>query len=350
MYPFSALVGQEEMRLALLLHAVDPGIGGVLIFGDRGTGKSTAVRALAHLLPPVQVIAGCRFHCDPDRPDEWCSECCERFAPGENPPRASIPTPLAELPLGTTEDRLLGGLDVEAALVSGRRVFAPGLLARAHRGFLYIDEVNLLDDHLVDLLLDAAAFGVNIVERDGISLRHPARFVLIGSGNPEEGDLRPQLRDRFGLSVHVATPDDVTLRVEILRRRLAYEEDPRQFQKTWAPEEERIRQRIGAARERLAGIPLGSDALTAAAAAAARLGLQGHRGELTTLRAAKALAAWEAAPAVTAEHVLRVSLPAFRHRLPHPIPDERLRDEIREAVPRSLHPAGEAAMQEVPVG
>jgi energy-coupling factor transporter ATP-binding protein EcfA2 len=224
-FPFSAIVGQEEMKLALRIAAVDPGVGGVLIFGDRGTGKSTAVRALAALLPPIPVVEGCAYGCDPSGNGTRCPDCSRRTTP---PPSREAPVPMVDLPLGATEDRVVGTMDLERALVDGTRRFEPGLLARANRGFLYIDEVNLLEDHLVDLLLDVAASGENVVEREGISIRHPARFVLVGSGNPEEGDLRPQLLDRFGLSVEVETPRDLDLRVEVLRRRDAYDRDPGQ--------------------------------------------------------------------------------------------------------------------------
>src|SRR5512137_2200047 len=206
-FPFSAIVGQDEMKLALLVAAVDPGIGGVLVFGDRGTGKSTAVRALAALLPQMRVLAGCRYGCDPQSPETHCDE-CRRRKPAEIARTKLVPVPVVDLPLGATEDRVVGALDLERALTQGQKAFEPGLLARAHRGFLYIDEVNLLEDHLVDLLLDVAASGENVVEREGLSVRHPARFVLVGSGNPEEGDLRPQLLDRFGMSVEVRTPQE----------------------------------------------------------------------------------------------------------------------------------------------
>lgn len=332
MFPFSAIVGQEELKRALILHAVDPGIGGVVILGDRGTGKSTAVRALARLLPAMRVIAGCRFRCDPDLPPEWCTECREKFTGTTKPPTTECAIPVVDLPLGVSEDRLLGSLDIEAALAEARKVFAPGLLAEAHRGFLYIDEVNLLDDHVVDLLLDAAASGVNVVEREGISLQHPARFVLIGSGNPEEGDLRPQLRDRFGLCVEVTTPDDIAVRTEIVRRRLSYERDPDAFRRAWATEERRLTQRIISARERLSGMIHTDLAVEAAARIAGLLKLQGHRGEMAALRSAAALAAWEGADRVSPEHVFQMALPAFRHRLPERLSPEAARNEIRFAV------------------
>src|SRR5512135_2255169 len=234
------------MKLALLAVAVDPSIGGVLVFGDRGTGKSTAVRALAALLPPMRVVAGCRYGCDPATPGAWCSECrATHGAKGAPEPKVKqIPVPVVDLPLGATEDRVTGALDLERALTRGEKAFEPGLLARANRGFLYIDEVNLLEDHLVDLLIDVAASGENVVEREGLSVRHPARFVLVGSGNPEEGELRPQLLDRFGLSVEVRTPEDLKTRIEVVRRRDDFERNPEAFIARFAEDEERLRAHI----------------------------------------------------------------------------------------------------------
>ncbi len=259
-FPFSAIVGQEEMKLALLIAAVDPSIGGVLVFGDRGTGKSTAVRALAALLPPMRAVAGCRYHCDPGANGALCEECQVRAANGVLK-SVRTPVPVVDLPLGATEDRVVGALDLERALTQGEKAFEPGLLARAHRGFLYIDEVNLLEDHLVDLLLDVAASGENVVEREGLSVRHPARFVLIGSGNPEEGELRPQLLDRFGLSVEVRTPDDLPTRIDIVRRRDAFERDPAAFTETWKRENARVRRRLEAARGRIGAVQVSDRAL-----------------------------------------------------------------------------------------
>jgi magnesium chelatase subunit I len=312
-YPFSAIVGQEEMRLALLAAAVDPGIGGVLVFGDRGTGKSTAVRALAALLPPMQAVRGCRYACDPaDRTP--CEDCRRRRARGALPGH-SLPVPVIDLPLGATEDRVVGTLDLERALTAGVKAFEPGLLARAHRGFLYIDEVNLLEDHLVDLLLDVAASGENLVERDGISIRHPARFVLIGSGNPEEGELRPQLLDRFGLSVEIRTPEGLADRVEVVRRRDAFEREPEGFAALWAEEEAATRQRIAVARSRVGRMATPVAVLEAAARLCLALGTDGLRGELTLVRAARAVACLEDAAAVTEAHLRRVAPAALRHRL-----------------------------------
>ena len=241
-FPFSAIVGQDEMKLALLIAAVDPKVGGVLAFGDRGAGKSTAVRALAALLPKMKVVVGCRYNCDPDRPAEFCDDCRARAAKGALK-SAKVAVPVVDLPLGATEDRVVGALDLERALARGEKAFEPGLLARAHRGFLYIDEANLLEDHLGDLLLDVAASGENVVEREGLSIRHPARFELVGPGNPEEGELRPQLLDRFGLSVEVRTPDDLASRIEVVRRRDAFESDHAAFAAHWEKEEIKLRKK-----------------------------------------------------------------------------------------------------------
>jgi len=306
-FPFSAIVGQEQMKLAMILTAVDPGLGGVLVFGDRGTGKSTAVRALAALLPPIRVVKGCPVNSarKADVPD-WA-----------NVARATMierPTPVVDLPLGVTEDRVTGALDIERALTQGEKAFEPGLLARANRGYLYIDEVNLLEDHIVDLLLDVAQSGVNAVEREGLSIRHAARFVLVGSGNPEEGELRPQLLDRFGLSVEVRSPDDIDTRVEVIRRRAAFEGDTRAFLKHWQAEDAKIRARILKARAALARIDPPEDLLRACAALSLALGTDGLRGELTMLRAAKALAAYDGV-GIGIGHLRAVAPLAMAHRL-----------------------------------
>jgi magnesium chelatase subunit I len=311
-FPFAAIVGQEEMKRALLIASVDRSVGGVLVFGDRGTGKSTAVRALAGLLPPMRVVAGCRYGCDPADAGGRCDECSARGAGAET---REVPVPVVDLPLGATEDRVVGALDLERALTRGERAFEPGLLARANRGFLYIDEVNLLEDHLVDLLIDVAASGENVVEREGLSVRHPARFVLVGSGNPEEGELRPQLLDRFGLSVEVATPADLPSRIEIVRRRDAFERDPAGFVETWAPEDRRLAQRIAAARSLLAGVEVPDAVLERAARVCMALGTDGLRAELTLLRAARALASLEGETLVDDTHLRRVAPSALRHRL-----------------------------------
>ena len=312
-FPFSAVVGQEEMKTALLIGAVDPSIGGVLVFGDRGTGKSTAMRGLAALLPQMRVVAGCRYACDPDADASNCASDCGARAQGRG--CVAVPVPVVDLPLGATEDRVVGALDLERALTQGVKAFEPGLLARAHRGFLYIDEVNLLEDHLVDLLLDVAASGENVVEREGISVRHPARFVLIGSGNPEEGELRPQLLDRFGLSVEVRTPDDLATRVEVVRRRDQFDRDPAAFARRWADEDAEISARITAARERLPKTAVPDAALERAARLCMSLGTDGLRGELTLIRAARALASLNGDDHVGDIHLRRMAPSALRHRL-----------------------------------
>jgi magnesium chelatase subunit I len=306
-FPFSAIVAQDEMKEALLIAAIDQGVGGVLVFGDRGTGKSTAIRGLAALLPEIEARAGCPCNCDPREP---CSLCRERAAES-----VRVPVPVVDLPLGVTEDRIVGALDLERALTRGEKAFEPGLLARANRGFLYIDEVNLLEDHLVDLLLDAAASGENVVEREGLSVRHPARFVLIGSGNPEEGELRPQLIDRFGLSVEITTPADIASRVEVVRRRDAFERDPAGFAEQWAGQDRLVRAAIASARERLATVELPEATLEGAARLCLALGTDGLRGELSLIHAARALACLQADETVAESHLRQVAPSALRHRL-----------------------------------
>lgn len=331
-FPFSAIVGQDELKTALLLAAVEPSIGGVLVFGERGTGKSTAVRALAALLPPIRAVEGCPYSCDPQATAGLC-ETCTSTGKGRSHRSRSVPVPVVDLPLGATEDRVLGALDLERALARGERRFEPGLLARANRGFLYIDEVNLLEDHLVDVLLDVAASGENVVEREGLSVRHPARFVLVGSGNPEEGELRPQLLDRFGLAVDVRAPADLALRVEVVRRRDAFERDPAVFCARWSPQDAQLRRRIGAARKRVASIAVPEPVLARAAQLCLHLGTDGLRGELTLMRAARALAGLQAAPAVSDAQVRAVAPMALRHRLRRDPLDE---SDARARVERAL--------------
>jgi magnesium chelatase subunit I len=313
-FPFSAIVAQEEMKLALIAAAVDPTIGGVLVFGDRGTGKSTAVRALAALLPPMRAVIGCRYGCDPTSADVLCEECRARAAGAPLKSRL-VPVPVVDMPLGATEDRVVGALDLERALSQGVKAFEPGLLARANRGFLYIDEVNLLEDHLVDLLIDVAASGENLVEREGLSVRHPSRFVLVGSGNPEEGELRPQLLDRFGLSVEVKTPSELDQRVEVIKRRDEFERGSAAFVVKWRRRDHELRRRIVAGRRRLADIEVPDVVLESAAKLCMRLGTDGLRAELTLIRAARALASFEQADAVGVCHVRQVAASALRHRL-----------------------------------
>jgi len=312
-FPFSAIVGQDEMKQALLIAATDPTIGGVLVFGDRGTGKSTAVRSLAGLLPQMSVVAGCPYNCLPGAEAGLCSQCEDR-APGAAPGRMAA-VPVVDMPLGATEDRVVGALDLERALSRGEKAFEPGLLARANRGFLYIDEVNLLEDHLVDLLIDVAASGENVVEREGLSIRHPARFVLVGSGNPEEGELRPQLLDRFGLSVEVRTPGDLPTRITIVRRRDAFDRDRAGFVAEWRGDDERCRDRVEAARDLLPAVEVPDAVLEDAARLCMRLGTDGLRAELTLLRAARAVAALDSEARVARSHLLQIAPLALRHRL-----------------------------------
>jgi magnesium chelatase subunit I len=313
-FPFTAIVGQDAMKQAMLLAAVEPALGGILAFGDRGSGKSTAVRALAALLPPMKVVVGCRYNCDSDAPSMLCEDCKARASTG--PLKAvKAPVPVIDVPLGATEDRIVGALDLERALGQGVKAFEPGLLARANRGFLYIDEVNLLEDHLVDLLLDAAASGENIVEREGLSIRHPARFILIGTGNPEEGELRPQLLDRFGLAVDVRTPADLPTRIEVVKRRDAFERDPAGFVAAWQKEEDRLRREILAARAKLPSIDVPDSVLETAARLCMALGVDGLRGELTLMRAARGLASLEGATVATAAHIRHIATAALSHRL-----------------------------------
>ena len=312
-FPFSAIVGQDEMKLALTLSAVDPGIGGVLVLGDRGTGKSTAVRALAAILPAMQA-AECPYGCDPAESALHCDVCSKALLSGPLIYR-TVPVPVVDLPLGATEDRVAGALDLERALVAGESRFQPGLLARANRGFLYIDEVNLLEDHIVDLLLDVAASGENVVEREGLSIRHPARFVLVGSCNPEEGELRPQLLDRFGLSVEIRTPVDIPTRVEIVMRRDRFDTDQAAFLRDWAGRDDDLRTTLAEARERLPDVEVPPSVLENAARLCVALGTDGLRGELTMLRAARALAALDGEGTVDTAHLRRIAVSSLRHRL-----------------------------------
>jgi magnesium chelatase ATPase subunit I len=328
-YPFTAIVGQEEMKLALILNVVDPLIGGVLIMGHRGTGKSTAVRGLADLLPQITVVAACPYNCDPRDKRNLCDQC----SANDELTTTQSPVPVVELPLGATEDRVCGTIDIERALAAGRKVFDPGLLARANRGFLYIDEVNLLEDHLVDLLLDVAVTGINKVEREGVSVEHPASFVLIGSGNPEEGELRPQLLDRFGLHAEVTTENYLQNRVDIVVRREGYDRDREAFCESFAAAQEQLRKRITRARAGLNKLTIARPVLEKIAQLCADLKVDGHRGELTIMRAARALAAFDGRRAVTEDQVKRVSAMALRHRLRRDALDETATSEqIQQAV------------------
>ncbi|MFD4971355.1 putative cobaltochelatase [Streptomyces sp. NPDC058424] len=308
-YPFTAVVGQDDLRLALLLNAVSPQVGGVLVRGEKGTAKSTAVRALSALMPTLNVVSGCRFSCDPGSPDPACPD-----GPHEPGAGTERPARMVELPVGASEDRLVGALDIERALAEGVKAFEPGLLAAAHRGILYVDEVNLLHDHLVDLLLDAAAMGASYVEREGVSVRHAARFLLVGTMNPEEGELRPQLLDRFGLTVEVAASREPDQRVEVVRRRLAYDDGPAAFAARWADEEAAVRARIVAARELLPQVRLGDGALRQIAATCAAFEVDGMRADIVMARTATALSAWAGRTDVLAEDVRQAALLALPHR------------------------------------
>ena len=340
-YPFAALVGQHEMQRGLLIATVDPLVGGVLILGDRGTGKSTAVRALADVLPHIDTVKGCPYQCDPAKTAGLCAACSPLLklepAAGSNskpaasskskpaagskpvqapkPARFSVSVPVVDLPLGSSEDRVLGALDLEKLMTLGEKAFEPGLLAKANRGFLYIDEINLLEDHLVDLLIDAAASGENRIEREGLSIVHPSRFVLVGSGNPEEGELRPQLLDRFGLAVEVRTPRDLDLRVQVVLRREAFERDPEAFLQEHAEAQAELRSRLVSAQKRHAKIELSAPLLRQAADLCMRLGTDGLRGELSLIRAAKAAAAFDGLKKVSLGLLREVAPMALRHRL-----------------------------------
>jgi magnesium chelatase subunit D len=339
-YPFGAVVGMDDMRLALLLNAVSPAVGGVLVRGEKGTAKSTTVRALAAVLPPVAVVVGCRFACDPGAPDPGCPDGPhDTGAPGH-----TRPARLVELPVGASEDRVVGALDLERALTEGVKAFEPGLLAAANRGVLYVDEVNLLHDHLVDLLLDAAALGTAYVEREGVSVRHAARFLLVGTMNPEEGELRPQLLDRFGLTVEVAAPRDPARRAEVVRRRFAYDADPAGFSAAWATEETGLAARIATARARLPHVVLSDEALRQVTAVCAAFDVDGLRADLVTARAAIAHAAWSGRDEVTEDDVrvaARLALPHRRRRNPFDAPgldEDTLEQALSDARPEDDGP------------
>jgi Mg-chelatase subunit ChlI len=314
-YPFTAIVSQERMCRALTLNAVNPRIGGVLIRGERGTAKSTAARALAALLPEVEVVVDCRFGCDPSRPTTWCTECKERKNSIKQLPVETRRTPFIDLPVSATEDRVVGTLDIERAIKEGERHFEPGVLAAANRGLLYIDEVNLLDDHVVDVLLDSAALGMNIVEREGISFSHPARYILVGTMNPEEGDLRPQLLDRFALSVDIQGLRDANDRVLIMERNLAFESDPSGFRKQWQESEDSLSYQIEAARELVDHVTYTRKDLHSIAALTSSFQVDGHRADLVILKAACAHAAFEARTSITDRDIALAAELALPHRL-----------------------------------
>ena len=314
-FPFTSVIGQEEMKLALLLNVIDPRIGGVMIMGDRGTGKSTTIRALADLLPAIEVVEGDPYNSSLEDPDLQSNDVRERIDSGSDIKKGEKQVPMIDLPLGATEDRLCGTIDIEKALSEGVRAFEPGLLAKANRGLLYVDEVNLLDDHLVDVLLDSAASGWNTVEREGISVRHPARFVLIGSGNPEEGELRPQLLDRFGMSVEVRTVREAKLRVQVVDQRTAFDNDPESFSDSVQEKQESLQQKVVDAQNILNEVFIDEDLRLRISAVCGELDVDGLRGDIVTNRAARALAAFEGRKEVTEEDIARVVSTALRHRL-----------------------------------
>jgi Mg-chelatase subunit ChlI len=348
-FPFTAIVNQERMKRALILNAVDTRIGGVLIRGERGTAKSTAARALAALLPKVKVVEGCRFGCDPDQPTTWCTECRERAAQGEKLPVVERPIPFVNLPVSATEDRVVGTLDIELAIQKGERHFEPGVLAAANRGLLYIDEVNLLDDHVVDVLLDSAAMGMNIVEREGISFAHPARFILVGTMNPEEGELRPQLLDRFALSVDIVGVRDARARALIMERNLAFERDPEAFRRQWQPKEEELSQQIARARELVDQVTYTTRDLLTIAALTSSLNVDGHRADLVILKTARAHAAFEGRTRITERDIALAAELALPHRIKRTpfqqaeITSEQLQERIEQLTGQALSEQGETS-------
>jgi len=314
-FPFTAVIGQEEMKLALLLNVIDPRIGGVMIMGDRGTGKSTTIRALADLLPAIDVVKDDPYNSSPIDPDLQSQEVLEKLEDGNNLELDKKQVPMIDLPLGATEDRLCGTIDIEKALSEGVKAFEPGLLAKANRGLLYVDEVNLLDDHLVDVLLDSAASGWNTVEREGVSVRHPARFVLIGSGNPEEGELRPQLLDRFGMSVEVKTVRDPDLRVKVVDQRTSFDNDPEGFSVNLKEKQDELQKKVMQAQDKLSSVEIDEDLRLNISAICGELDVDGLRGDIVTNRSAKAIAAFEGRNEVSEDDIARVITCSLRHRL-----------------------------------
>jgi Mg-chelatase subunit ChlI len=314
-FPFSAIVGQEKMKTALVLNAINPRLGGVLIRGEKGTAKSTAVRALAALLPEMPVVRDCDFQCDPGMPDKLCTDCRERQENGETLETGMEKMGVVDLPINATEDRVVGTLDLEHAIQKGEKRFEPGVLAQANRGILYVDEVNLLDDHIVDVLLDSAAMGVNTVEREGVSYSHPAEFILVGTMNPEEGELRPQLLDRFGLCVNISGIGDPELRVEIVKNWALYEEDPVKMHDTWAASDQALAEKIRQAQTLLPEIRISDDHLLRIANISIALGVDGHRSDLTMMKAAKTMAGLNNRKAVETRDVDDSIEIALSHRM-----------------------------------
>ncbi|MBW1740954.1 MAG: ATP-binding protein [Deltaproteobacteria bacterium] len=314
-FPFAAIVGQEKMKNALILNAINPKLGGVLIRGEKGTAKSTAVRSLAALLPEIKVVADCKVGCNPNQKQEMCQQCISRLESGEELPIKKRKTRVVELPVGSTEDRVIGTLDIEQAIKKGEKRFESGILAEANRGILYVDEINLLDDHIVDVLLDSAAMGVNIVEREGVSYSHPAEFILIGTMNPEEGELRPQLLDRFGLCVNIEGIADLDERVEVVKRWASYEEDPAGFHQLWRSEEESLRDRIVKAKEILDEVTISDEMLYLIANIAIDMNVDGHRADIMMMKASKTLAAFNGRKEVLKEDVQSAADMALQHRM-----------------------------------
>jgi magnesium chelatase subunit I len=314
-FPFTAIVGQEEMKLALILNVIDPKIGGVMIMGDRGTGKSTTIRALADLLPEIEVVAGDLFNSDPQDADLMSDEVREKLQQQIPIEIVKKKVQMVDLPLGATEDRVCGTIDIEKALSEGVKAFEPGLLAKANRGILYVDEVNLLDDHLVDVLLDSAAGGWNTVEREGISIRHPAQFVMVGSGNPEEGELRPQLLDRFGMHAEIRTVKEPSLRVKIVEQRADFDANPAEFNAKYQEEQNALQEKIVRAQQLLPQVNLDYDLRVKISEICSELDVDGLRGDIVTNRAAKAIAALEGRTEVTIDDIRRVIVLCLRHRL-----------------------------------
>jgi len=315
LFPFVSIVGQEEMKKALLLNIVDPSIGGALLKGEKGTAKSTMVRSLAQILPFREMVEGCPFNCDPNEPDLLCPECAGRLARGEQLRSTKKRMRVVELPLSATEDRVVGTLDIEHVLKTGEKKFEPGVLAQANGNLLYVDEVNLLDDHIVDLLLDSAAMGVNYVEREGVSFSHAARFILVGTMNPEEGELRPQLLDRFGLSVDVKGDKDTAVRMEVVKRRVAFDMDPSEFTKSCQAESDALRERLTKARENVFKVKADDSIIKAIVTITTSFGIDGHRADITMLKAAKANAALEGRDAVTNDDLRAVAALVLSHRM-----------------------------------
>lgn len=314
-YPFTAIVGQEDMKMSLILNVINPALGGVLIKGEKGTAKSTAVRALAELLPAMEAAHGCKFHCDPAEPNLLCDDCAAKYASDNMLPADTVKMRVVELPVSATEDRVVGTLDIEHAIKHGEKKFEPGILAQANRNILYVDEINLLDDHVVDVLLDAAAMGINTVEREGVSYSHPARFVLVGTMNPEEGDIRPQLLDRFGLSVVVTGEHDPQQRVEVIKRRLAYEHDADSFIAAYQKQQEELAVKITQASKLLPQVKINDKLLATVANVAVKLGVDGHRADITVIKAALTFAAFNGRSEVEQEDVKAAAKLVLPHRM-----------------------------------